>query len=163
MTWLCRTPLHPDRHLQVSCLNSSVQGGLLCAYLWVHFGAATKNTTLGFIIILKTDAKTGLISLLCTCIHHHPGAKCSLGAGATTSAPRPVLVLTVLHCLLFNSMTAGCAQCSQGPLCQAELGTFRLSFRPAVPELGCWGCDRDAPGNVPLANCCLSQPSCRQG
>lgn len=74
MTQFCTAPLHPGRHLQVLCPYSSTQGRLLCPGLWVHFGAATKNTILGvLIIILKTDTKTELVFLSCTCIHHHPG------------------------------------------------------------------------------------------
>lgn len=80
------------------CPNSSVQGGLLCTCLWVHFSAATKNTTLGFIILLKTDSETGLIFLPFTCIHHHRGAKscesCSLSAGAAQAVLVPAFQLS---------------------------------------------------------------------
>lgn len=57
-----------------------------------------QNTTLGFIIIMKTESETGLVFLPCTCIHHHPGAtsceSCSLSGGATQAVLVPAFQLS---------------------------------------------------------------------
>lgn len=129
-------------------------GALWCCHQKHHFGfhnnpeKGHRNWADFLTLHMHLPSSWGKIQPQCWCYHQ---------------CPRPVLVPTFLRCPLFDSMTAGCAQCPQSLLCQADLGTFRLSFRPAVPELGCCSCDRDAPGNVLLANCYLSQPSCRQG
>lgn len=135
-------------------------GALQCCHQKHHFGFhdSPENRHQNWVNFLTLhmhpSSSRGKTEPQCWC--HHQCSQARAGACFSACPSSPIFPL--------NSMTAGCAQCPQGPLCQAELGTFRLFFRPAGPGLGCWSCDRDAPGKVPLCQpCCLSQPCRGQG
>lgn len=127
-------------------------GALQCCHQKHHFGFHNNpenrhQNWVNFLTLhMHPPSSWGKTQPRCWCHHQCPQA-CA-GACSSACPSSPIFPL--------NSMTAGCATTRVPRVPCVKPGTFRLSFRPAVPGLGCWSCDRDAPGNVCLASTAAS-------